>query len=224
MNNEEVMNNQPNENENKKKNYFNLIIGVSTLIIAILGASFAYFTVRGGSAENEIAVQAAYVKIGYEGGTKVKASDLIPTSESVMLWAYQDATKQNTAFEGDPEDPEAPTTYQCLDKNNKKVCYVYRFTINSEGEEIILPNDHALLFFLTRMQDEVHRFAISYHHNLRSKSLSTSFLDQIDGIGPKRKELLLKVFGSLKNIKEAPLDELKQYIPLEIAKKIKELN
>ena len=99
-----------------------------------------------------------------------------------------------------------------------------RGLINSEGEEIILPNDHALLFFLTRMQDEVHRFAISYHHNLRSKSLSTSFLDQIDGIGPKRKELLLKVFGSLKNIKEAPLDELKQYIPLEIAKKIKELN
>ena len=99
-----------------------------------------------------------------------------------------------------------------------------RGLINENGEEILLPNDHALLFFLTRMQDEVHRFAISYHHNLRSKSLSTSFLDQIDGIGPKRKELLLKVFGSLKNIKEAPLDELKQYIPLEIAKKIKELN
>ena len=135
MKNEEVINNQQNENDNKKKNYFNLIIGLTTLIIAILGASFAYFTVRGGSEENEIAVQAAYVKIGYEGGTKVKASDLIPASQSVMLWAYRDVTKQNTAFEGDPEDPEAPTTYQCLDKNNKKVCYVYRFTINAEGEE-----------------------------------------------------------------------------------------
>ena len=135
MKNEEVINNQQNENENTKKNYFNLIVGLTTLIIAILGASFAYFTVRGGSEENEIAVQAAYVKIGYEGGTKVKASDLIPASQSVMLWAYRDVTKQNTAFEGDPEDPEAPTTYQCLDKNNKKVCYVYRFTINAEGEE-----------------------------------------------------------------------------------------
>lgn len=97
-----------------------------------------------------------------------------------------------------------------------------RGLINSNGEEILLPNDHTLLFFLTRMQDEVHRFAISYHHDLRSKSLSSSFLDSIDGIGPKRKELLLKTFGSIKKIKEAPLDELTQYIPLDIAKKIKE--
>ena len=72
------------------------------------------------------------------------------------------------------------------------------------------------------MQDEVHRFAISYHHDLRSKSLSSSFLDSINGIGPKRKELLLKTFGSIKKIKEAPIDELTQYIPLDIAKKIKE--
>lgn len=99
-----------------------------------------------------------------------------------------------------------------------------RGLINDKGEEILLPNDHALLFFLTRMQDEVHRFAISYHHNLRSKSLTNSYLDTIEGIGPKRKERLLKVFGSLKKIKEAPLDELVQYVPLEIAKKIKERN
>ena len=99
-----------------------------------------------------------------------------------------------------------------------------RGLINEKGEEIILPNDHSLLFFLTRMQDEVHRFAISYHHNLRSKSLTSSFLDEIEGIGPKRKELLLKTFGSTKKIKEAPLDELTQYIPLEIAKKIKNIN
>ena len=97
-----------------------------------------------------------------------------------------------------------------------------RGLINSNGDEILLPNDHSLLFFLTRMQDEVHRFAISYHHNLRSKSLSSSFLDSINGIGPKRKELLLKTFGSIKKIKEAPIDELTQYIPLDIAKKIKE--
>ena len=98
-----------------------------------------------------------------------------------------------------------------------------RGLINEFGEEILLPNDHALLFFLTRMQDEVHRFAISFHHNLRSKSLSSSFLDSIEGIGPKRKELLFKTFGSLKKIKEAPLEELTQYIPLSLAKKIKEV-
>lgn len=99
-----------------------------------------------------------------------------------------------------------------------------RGLINENGEEILLPNDHALLFFLTRMQDEVHRFAISFHHNLRSKSISSSFLDTIEGIGTKRKELLFKTFGSLKKIKEAPLEELTQYIPLSLAKKIKEIN
>lgn len=99
-----------------------------------------------------------------------------------------------------------------------------RGLINENGEEILLPNDHALLFFLTRMQDEVHRFAISFHHNLRSKSISSSFLDTIEGIGPKRKELLFKTFGSLKKIKEAPLEELTQYIPHSLAKKIKEIN
>ena len=99
-----------------------------------------------------------------------------------------------------------------------------RGLINEKGNEIILPKDHSLLFFLTRMQDEVHRFAISYHHNLRSKSLTSSFLDEIDGVGPKRKELLLKTFGSTKKIKEAPLDELSQYVPIEIARKIKEKN
>lgn len=98
-----------------------------------------------------------------------------------------------------------------------------RGLINDKGEEILLPNDHALLFFLTRMQDEVHRFAISFHHNLRSRSISSSFLDSIEGIGPKRKELLFKTFGSLKKIKEAPLEELTQYLPLSLAKKIKEI-
>ncbi len=97
-----------------------------------------------------------------------------------------------------------------------------RGLINEEGKELILPKDHSLLFFLTRMQDEVHRFAISFHHNLRSKSLSYSILDEIEGIGSKRKELLLKVFGSIKKIQEASIEELKQYIPLEVAKKIKE--
>ena len=125
----------------------------------------------------------------------------------------------------------AKETLSSLGFNNVKIAGLVkdnnhrtRGLINENGEEILLPNDHALLFFLTRMQDEVHRFAISFHHNLRSKSISSSFLDTIEGIGPKRKELLFKTFGSLKKIKEAPLEELTQYIPLSLAKKIKEIN
>jgi len=94
--------------------------------------------------------------------------------------------------------------------------------IDSNGNEVII-NNKDLLFMLTRMQDEVHRFVISYHRNLRSKSISSSILDEITGIGEKRKELLLKTFGSINQIIKAPLSELEQYIPTSIAKKLKEL-
>ena len=119
-----------------KKNYFNLIIGLITLIIAIVGITFAYFTMTVGSNENDVMVQSAYVKIGYDGSTKIEAKDLIPTSENVMLWAYQDETRQNTTYTTtDDEGNEIEKTYQCIDKNNKKVCYVYHFTILSEGDD-----------------------------------------------------------------------------------------
>ena len=96
--------------------------------------------------------------------------------------------------------------------------------VTSDLVEIEIDKHSNLFLLLEAMQDEVHRFAISFHHNLRSKSISSSFLDTIEGIGPKRKELLFKTFGSLKKIKEAPLEELTQYIPLSLAKKIKEIN
>lgn len=95
--------------------------------------------------------------------------------------------------------------------------------INQEGIEVPL-NNKDLLFMLTRMQDEVHRFVISYHRNLRSKSLTSSLLDDIEGIGEKRKEHLLKTFGSIQQIIKAPLSELEQYVPKNIALKIKKIN
>ena len=123
------------QNENKKSNTFNLIIGVATLIIALLGTSFAYFTMTSGSAENEIAVKSSYVSIIYEGGTKVAADDLIPTSENVMLWAYQDPSRINGVCTKTQEDgTELERTCQCIDSKNRKVCYVYQFVVRSEGE------------------------------------------------------------------------------------------
>lgn len=113
---------------NKKSNTFNLIIGLTTLIIAILGATFAYFTMTNGSAENEIAVKSSYVSIAYEGGTKVAADDLIPTSENVMLWAYQERLGESY------ENGGVSHSFQCMDKKNRKVCYVYQFTVRSDGE------------------------------------------------------------------------------------------
>jgi excinuclease ABC subunit C len=90
-------------------------------------------------------------------------------------------------------------------------------SIAKENEEIFVPGSpdpvnftqsSAGLHLLQRVRDEAHRFALSYHQRLRSKRSTKSVLDSIAGIGPRRKKLLLLKFGSVKGIKEAPLEEL----------------
>lgn len=78
-----------------------------------------------------------------------------------------------------------------------------------------------LFHYLTRIQDEVHRFTISYHRQIRSKGSIQSVLDNIEGLGEKRRKALIKKFGSLKNIKLATIDELKEVVPEKIAEKLK---
>lgn len=75
-----------------------------------------------------------------------------------------------------------------------------------------------VFYLLTRISDEVHRFTINYHRQIRSKGSISSVLDNIEGIGPTRKKELLKKFGSLKKIKEATLEELETILPSEVAK------
>lgn len=80
-----------------------------------------------------------------------------------------------------------------------------------------IDKDSYLFHYLTRMQDEVHRFTISYHKEIRSKGSIASVLDNVDGIGKKRKEVLIKKYGSIKKISEANLEELKEILPESIA-------
>ncbi len=75
--------------------------------------------------------------------------------------------------------------------------------------------------YLTRMQDEVHRFTINYHRTLRSKGSISSVLDDIDGIGSARKKALIKKYGSLVKIKNASVEELAEIIPLNVAQELK---
>ncbi len=78
-----------------------------------------------------------------------------------------------------------------------------------------------LFHYLTRMQDEVHRFTINYHKQIRSKGSIQSLLDNVPGIGDKRRKELIKRFGSAKRIKEASVEELSEIIPLNIAENLK---
>ena len=75
-------------------------------------------------------------------------------------------------------------------------------------EPIILPRKSQALYLVQRLRDEAHRFAITYHRDLRSKSSMRSSIDMVTGIGPKRKRMLLRRFGSVQAIKEAQLDEI----------------
>lgn len=74
-----------------------------------------------------------------------------------------------------------------------------------------------IFYLLTRISDEVHRFTINYHRQIRSKGSISSVLDEVEGIGARRKKELLKKYGSLKKIKEASIEELKEILPENVA-------
>ncbi|MFQ6026044.1 MAG: excinuclease ABC subunit UvrC [Dehalococcoidia bacterium] len=75
-------------------------------------------------------------------------------------------------------------------------------------EPIVLPRQSQGLYLVQRLRDEAHRFAITYHRNLRSKSSLRSSIDLVTGIGPKRKRMLLRRFGTIQGIKDAPVDDI----------------
>ncbi len=89
-----------------------------------------------------------------------------------------------------------------------------------QPEPIRIPRDEEALYLLQQVRDEAHRFAITYHRNLRSKRMVDSVLDEVPGIGPTRKKVLLRKFGSLKQIREAGPDELAELLPEATAREL----
>ncbi len=87
---------------------------------------------------------------------------------------------------------------------------------------IPLDKTSSVFHYLTRMQDEVHRYTISYHRTIRSKGAIGSILDNIEGIGSKRKKALIKEFGSVTKIKNASIEELSRIIPEATAIRLQE--
>lgn len=93
--------------------------------------------------------------------------------------------------------------------------------IGDPPEDVYLPRNSQEFYLLQRIQDEVHRFAISFHRQLRGKSMLKSSLDDIPGIGEKRKKKLLNYFGSIKKMKEASIEELHEAgLPKNVAEEL----
>ena len=92
------------------------------------------------------------------------------------------------------------------------------------AEPVIMPKNSQGLFLLQRARDEAHRFAVTFHRNLRGKSSVKSALDLVPGIGPKRRKMLIRSFGSVKGIREASEDQLAAApgMTAKVARQIKE--
>jgi excinuclease ABC subunit C len=93
-----------------------------------------------------------------------------------------------------------------------------------DGETLeVIPLDRTsdVFHYITRIQDEVHRFAITYHRQLRSKGSLASILDNVEGIGTVRRKELLKKYGSIKKINEVSIEELSEIIPTNVATELK---
>ena len=92
--------------------------------------------------------------------------------------------------------------------------------MDTDGNIEPVDRNSGLFFLLTRMQDEVHRVAITYHKKLRSKAQTKSILDEIEGIGPKRKKDLLRTFGGITKLREADCKEIAKVVPKEVAENV----
>lgn len=95
-----------------------------------------------------------------------------------------------------------------------------RALITPDGKEIRIDSQQAIFALIGNIQEETHRFAITYHRKLRSKRLRYSELDSIAGIGPKRKQQLLKTFGSISAMRNASLSELARLLPTNVANEL----
>lgn len=115
-------------NEDKRGIFFG-VVGVLTLIVAIIGATLAYFSINVRSEDDALTVQAASVQIVYEDGNKLDVQNIIPSTKDIALRTF------NRYLEGDTYTSEAGNVpyEKCIDDNNNVVCGVYEFTLTNNG-------------------------------------------------------------------------------------------
>ena len=111
------------------------------------------------------------------------------------------------------EAAKAPIPVFGLVKNDK---HQTRGLMDKDGNIYPIENK-AIFFLLTRMQDEVHRFAISFHKEKRSKAMKSSILDGVEGLGEKGKEKIYRAYQDINLLKEASIEELEQILPKKVA-------
>ena len=87
-------------------------------------------------------------------------------------------------------------------------------------QPLMIPRGEDALYLLQNVRDEAHRFAVTYHRNLRGKRMIDSVLDSVSGLGPKRKRQLMRRFGSLKRLRTATFEEIAEVVPEAVAQQL----
>lgn len=118
----------------KNKGIFYGIVAIATLIVAIVGATLAYFSVFAGSANNAVGLKAAVVSISYTEGAAVSLpNELIPSEYQYVKKSYEEPIPAD--INGENERP------RCIDDNNRQICHIYNFSINNTGDAVDLSID-----------------------------------------------------------------------------------
>ena len=166
----------------------------------------------------------------------LEKNDDYNTMKEVIYRRYQKALVDNTSLpdlilvDGGINQINACKDVLNLLNLNIKVCGLKKNDKHRTNELIDGDNyntynidkDSNVFHYLTRIQDEVHRFTINYHKTLRSKGSIGSVLDNIEGIGSVRKKALIKKYGNITNIKNASIEELSEIIPSKVAEELKD--
>ena len=118
-------------NDNRSRDIFYGVVAVATLIVAIVGATLAYFSISVSSNEEAVSAKARTVQISYNDGQQISAAaeNLIPASFAVASASYERAVEDDENYDD--------TKPLCLDDNNEEVCSIYRFTVGSAGVDDI---------------------------------------------------------------------------------------
>lgn len=117
------------EREDKRGIFFG-VIGVLTLIVAIIGASLAYFSINAGSDDDALTVQAGQVKIVYNDGDKLELTDIIPSSKDVAIRSFERANPETDNTEGQYT--------ACKDKRDYTICGYYDFTLTNNADKKVV--------------------------------------------------------------------------------------
>ena len=130
-------------------------------------------------------------------------------SLALLLGSVSVAHAHCSAAHAKKNDLETPPPVTAVKKDERKGETNDKIYRPRRANPVNFGKDEALLLFLQRIRDEAHRFAIRYHRQRRRKAATESILDDIPGIGPRRRRILLRTFGTIERIRAAPPDQLK---------------